>query len=89
MITTAAIDATCQIQGKIYLFTVDGVCREAHQDNLDFGLAMKSLSKDKLKEIIGKQDVASIISVMESQVCHCKGISVICDLVSSGSGLIQ
>ena len=43
---------------KSYLFTVDGICREAHQDNLDFGLAMKSLSKEKLKEIIGKQDVA-------------------------------
>ena len=43
---------------KTYLFTVDGICREAHQDNLDFGLAMKSLSKEKLKEIIGKQDVA-------------------------------
>ena len=43
---------------KAYLFTVDGICREAHQDNLDFGLAMKSLSKEKLKEIIGKQDVA-------------------------------
>lgn len=38
---------------KVYLFTVDGICREAHQDNLDFGLAMKSLSKYKLKEIIG------------------------------------
>ena len=43
---------------KAYLFTVDGICREAHQDNLDFGLAMKSLSKEKLNEIIGKQDVA-------------------------------
>lgn len=43
---------------KAYLFTVDGICREAHQDNLDFGLAMKSLSKEKLKEIIGKPDVA-------------------------------
>ena len=42
---------------KVYLFTVDGICREAHQDNLDFGLAMKGLSKEKLKEIIGKQDV--------------------------------
>ena len=42
---------------KIYLFTVDGICREAHQDNLDFGLAMKGMSKEKLKEIIGKRDV--------------------------------
>lgn len=42
---------------KMYLFTVDGICREAQQDNLDFGLALKGLSKDQLKEIIGKQDV--------------------------------
>lgn len=42
---------------KVYLFTVDGICREAHQDNMDFGLAMKNLSKEKLKEIIGKRDV--------------------------------
>lgn len=44
---------------KVYLFTVDGICRESHQDNLDFGLAMKGLSKGQLKEIIGKQDVES------------------------------
>lgn len=44
---------------KVYLFTVDGIRRETHQDNLDFGLAMKGLSKDQLKEIIGKQDVGS------------------------------
>ena len=43
---------------KVYLLTVNGICQEAHQENLDFGLAMKSLSKEKLKEIIGKQDVA-------------------------------
>ena len=33
---------------KVYLFTIDGICREAHQNNLDFGLAMKNLSKEKL-----------------------------------------
>lgn len=44
---------------KVYLFTVDGICREAHQDNMDFGLAMKGLSIEKLKEIVGKQDVSS------------------------------
>lgn len=41
---------------KVYLFTVDGICREAHQDNLDFGSAMKYLSKEQLKEIIGRKD---------------------------------
>ena len=34
---------------KVYLFTVDGICREAHQDNLDFGLALKNLSKEQLR----------------------------------------
>lgn len=40
---------------KVYLLTVDGVCREARQDNLDFGMAIKGLSKEQLKEIIGNR----------------------------------
>ena len=28
---------------KVYLLTVDGICKEAQQDNLDFGIAMKSI----------------------------------------------
>lgn len=44
---------------KVYLFTVDGICREAHQNNIDFGLAMKSLSKDQLKEIIGAHKIVN------------------------------
>lgn len=42
---------------KVYLMTVDGICREAHQDNIDFGMAMKLLSKDKLREILGQRDI--------------------------------
>lgn len=38
---------------KVYLMTVDGICREAHQDNMDFGVAMKKLTKEQLREIIG------------------------------------
>lgn len=38
----------------VYLFTVNGVCREAHQDNLDFGIAMKHLTKEQLQEIVGE-----------------------------------
>lgn len=41
---------------KVYLLTVDGICKEAQQDNLDFGIAMKSISKAQLQEIIGKRD---------------------------------
>ena len=44
---------------KVYLLTVNGICRETHQDNLDFGMAMKSLSKEKLKEIVGMRNLES------------------------------
>lgn len=41
---------------KVYLLTVDGICKEAQQDNLDFGIAMKAISKAQLQEIIGKRE---------------------------------
>lgn len=37
---------------KVYLMTVDGVCREARQDDMDFGMAIKNLTKEQLQEII-------------------------------------
>lgn len=40
---------------KLYLFTVDGIIREESQDNADFGIAMKHISKDRLLEIIGRK----------------------------------
>lgn len=40
---------------KIYSMTVAGICKEAEQDNVDFGAAMKHLSKDQLDEIIGRK----------------------------------
>lgn len=39
---------------RIYLFTLDGLCREVEQDNAEFGIAMKKLSKDDLLRIIGR-----------------------------------
>lgn len=38
---------------NVYLFTVDGICREVQQDNIDFGVAMKKLSQEQLRSIIG------------------------------------
>ena len=38
---------------KVYLLTVNGICREARQDNLDFGNAMKGISKEQLQQIVG------------------------------------
>lgn len=42
---------------KVYLLTINGICQEVRQDNLDFGMAMKGLSKEKLKEIVGLRNV--------------------------------
>ena len=53
---------------KVYLFTVDGICREAHQDNLDFGLALKNLSKEQLRNIIG----AKAESPVKPKILHFK-----------------
>ena len=41
---------------RVYSATVIGICREARQDNKDFEMAMKNISKEKLLEIIGKTD---------------------------------
>lgn len=40
---------------KIYLLCVDGIIKEAQQDDIEFGHAMKSLSKAELMNIIGKK----------------------------------
>lgn len=40
---------------KIYLFAVDGIIKEAQQDNADFENAMKHISKDELLNIIGRR----------------------------------
>jgi hypothetical protein len=38
---------------RLHLLVVGGICREAEQDNLDFGVAMKKLTKEQLKDIVG------------------------------------
>ena len=54
---------------KVYLLTVYGICREARQDNLDFGMAMKSLSKEQLQQIVGqRKNQQSNISQKENTV---------------------
>lgn len=37
---------------RIYLFTLKGMYQEAEQDNVEFGLAMKNISKEELLRII-------------------------------------
>lgn len=41
---------------KVYSVTVKGIYKEAEQDNKDFELAMKNISKEQLCEIIGKKN---------------------------------
>ena len=46
---------------NIYMVSVIGICKEAEQDNMDFGVAMKKLSKEQLREIIGKPQKAPVM----------------------------
>lgn len=39
---------------RTYLITVRGICLEAQERDIEFGLALKSMSKERLKAIIGK-----------------------------------
>lgn len=41
---------------RIYSLSVIGICKEAEQDNADFGNAMKHLTKEQLFDIIGRKD---------------------------------
>lgn len=49
-------DKTFADEFRVYATTVIGVCKEAEQDDMDFGIALKNLSKDELKEIIGYKE---------------------------------
>lgn len=46
---------------RIYLFTLKGVCQEAEQDNIEFGHAMKHLTKEELLRIIGRSSKPRIM----------------------------
>ena len=47
---------------KIYSLAIDGILREAEQDNKDFEVAMKHISKDNLLEIIVKKEEKSPVT---------------------------
>lgn len=46
---------------KVYLISVRGICQEAEQENIEFGHAMKSMTKEQLQSIIGKREKPSIV----------------------------
>lgn len=46
-------DSELAVEFQTYLSIVKGVCLEAQQDDLEFGAAMKNISKEELREIMG------------------------------------
>ncbi len=46
---------------NIYMVSVIGICKEAEQDNMEFGVAMKKLSKEQLRNIVGEPKTAPAI----------------------------
>lgn len=49
-------DADFASDFQIYSMSVIGICKESEQNNTDFGLAMKHLTKEQLFEIIGRKE---------------------------------
>ncbi len=45
---------------NVYVAAVIGICKEAEQDNLEFGMAMKRLTKEQLRAIIGAPKAAPL-----------------------------
>ena len=64
---------------KIYLFTVDGIIKEAEQDNADFENAMKHISKDELLDIIGRRKAPKIfrLGYLRERAAWASGIAAL------------
>lgn len=41
---------------RIYSLSIVGICKEAEQDNADFGSALKRITKEQLFDIIGRKE---------------------------------
>ena len=48
---------------KIYLFTVKGIQRENEAESYEFGHAMKNISKQQLRDIIGRENKPKILRI--------------------------
>lgn len=66
-------DKSFAVDFKVYSATVKGICKEAEQDNKDFEVAMKNISKKQLCEIIGKNEENIAVS---SQANHPQEIRI-------------
>ena len=54
-------DKSFAMDFRVYLFTLKGVCQEAEQENIEFGHAMKNISKEELLNIIGRSSKSRIL----------------------------
>lgn len=54
-------DKSFAIDFRVYLFTLKGIYQEAEQDNMEFGHAMKQISKMDLLRIIGRSSRSRVI----------------------------
>lgn len=75
---------------KIYLAAVNGVCKEEEQDNLEFASAMRRLSSQQLKEIIGaNQRKKSVLHISRQKVLWITSMAAMIVVVFSISFNIQ
>lgn len=62
-----ANDSDFALEFKQYLMVVNGIRKEEEQDCIEFGHAMKSLTKDELLEIVGKKEKTKAGKVINFQ----------------------
>lgn len=55
-----ANDSDFATEYKLHLMTINGIRKEEEQDCFEFGHAMKSMTKEELKEIVGKKSGGKI-----------------------------
>lgn len=53
----------------VYLISVRGICQEAEQENIEFGQAMRTMTKAQLKSIIGKRERSRRVD-LRSERCY-------------------
>ena len=72
-------DKSFAIDFRVYLFTLKGICQEAEQENIEFGHAMKNISKDELLSIIGRSSKPGVfrLSLLRERMAWVASIAAI------------
>lgn len=61
---------------QLYIISVKGIHEEGHQDNIEFGHALKSITKEQLLDIIGKKESNPSASVDSATAASVDGNKV-------------